>query len=104
VQSQLIITTYSRLIAAVGGADVSQKLCCFYLSMPPIKPSDWRNLSRHRASSCGARHGANSFAFTFVGGIAQVKLFDMDPAGSVLKEERLRALACVGGIQECDFS
>ncbi|WP_213806963.1 succinate dehydrogenase iron-sulfur subunit [Granulicella sp. dw_53] len=42
----------------------------------------------------------------FVGAatIAQVKLFNMDPAGSVLKEERLRALAGDGGIQECGFA
>ena len=32
--------------------------------------------------------------------IAQVKLFNMDPAGSVLKAERLRALAGDGGVQE----
>ena len=36
--------------------------------------------------------------------IAQAKLFNMDPAGSVLKEERLRALAGDGGIQECGFA
>src|SRR5580700_7218618 len=42
----------------------------------------------------------------FVGAatIAQVKLFNMDPAGAVLKEERLRALAGEGGIQECGFA
>jgi len=42
----------------------------------------------------------------FVGAatIAQVKLFNMDPAGAVLKEERLRALAGDGGIQECGFA
>src|SRR5438309_147920 len=42
----------------------------------------------------------------FVGAatIAQVKLFNMDPAGSVLKEERLRALAGDGGIQECGYA
>jgi len=42
----------------------------------------------------------------FVGAatIAQVKLFNMDPAGSVLKEERLRALAGDGGVQECGFA
>ena len=42
----------------------------------------------------------------FVGAatIAQVKLFNMDPSGSVLKEERLRALAGDGGIQECGFA
>jgi len=42
----------------------------------------------------------------FVGAatIAQAKLFNMDPAGSVLKEDRLRALAGDGGIQECGFA
>jgi succinate dehydrogenase / fumarate reductase iron-sulfur subunit len=42
----------------------------------------------------------------FVGAatIAQVKLFNMDPAGAVLKAERLRALAGEGGIQECGFA
>ena len=42
----------------------------------------------------------------FVGAatIAQTKLFNMDPAGSVLKEERLRALSGAGGIQECSFA
>src|ERR1700721_413111 len=42
----------------------------------------------------------------FVGAatIAQTKLFNMDPAGSVLKEDRLRALAGDGGIQECGFA
>ncbi len=42
----------------------------------------------------------------FVGAatIAQAKLFNMDPAGSVLKEDRLRALAGDGGIQECSFA
>jgi succinate dehydrogenase / fumarate reductase iron-sulfur subunit len=42
----------------------------------------------------------------FVGAatIAQVKLFNMDPAGVVLKEERLRALAGDGGVQECGFA
>jgi len=42
----------------------------------------------------------------FVGAatIAQVKLFNMDPAGSVLKEERLRALAGDGGVQECGMA
>ena len=42
----------------------------------------------------------------FVGAatIAQTKLFNMDPAGSVLKEERLRALSGDGGVQECSFS
>ncbi len=42
----------------------------------------------------------------FVGAatIAQAKLFNMDPSGAVLKEERLRALAGGGGVQECSFA
>src|ERR1700748_1844001 len=42
----------------------------------------------------------------FVGAatIAQAKLFNLDPSGAVLKEERLRALAGDGGIQECGFA
>src|SRR5271156_1487024 len=42
----------------------------------------------------------------FVGAatIAQVKLFNGHPTGQVLKEERLRALAGDGGIQECGFA
>jgi len=42
----------------------------------------------------------------FVGAatIAQTKLFNIDPSGSVLKEERLRALTGDGGIQECSFA
>ncbi len=42
----------------------------------------------------------------FVGAatIAQVKLFNMDPAGAVLKSERLRALAGDGGVQECGMA
>jgi succinate dehydrogenase / fumarate reductase iron-sulfur subunit len=42
----------------------------------------------------------------FVGAatIAQAKLFNMDPAGAVFKEDRLRALAGDGGIQECGFA
>ena len=36
--------------------------------------------------------------------IAQVKLFNDHPTGRVLKEERLRALAGDGGIQECGFA
>jgi len=42
----------------------------------------------------------------FVGAatIAQVKLFNMHPTGKVLAEERLRALAGDGGIQECGFA
>jgi succinate dehydrogenase / fumarate reductase iron-sulfur subunit len=36
--------------------------------------------------------------------IAQVKLFNNHPTGKVLKEERLRALAGDGGIQECGFA
>jgi succinate dehydrogenase / fumarate reductase iron-sulfur subunit len=42
----------------------------------------------------------------FVGAatIAQARLFNLDPAGAVLKEDRLRALAGDGGIQECGFA
>jgi succinate dehydrogenase / fumarate reductase iron-sulfur subunit len=42
----------------------------------------------------------------FVGAatIAQVKLFNDNPTGRVLKEERLRALAGDGGIQECGYA
>jgi succinate dehydrogenase / fumarate reductase iron-sulfur subunit len=42
----------------------------------------------------------------FVGAatIAQAKLFNMDPSGSVLKSERLRALSGDGGVQECSFA
>lgn len=42
----------------------------------------------------------------FVGAatIAQVRLFNEDPTGKVLKEDRLRALMGDGGIQECAFS
>ena len=42
----------------------------------------------------------------FVGAatIAQVKLFNNNPTGAVLKEERLRALAGDGGVQECGFA
>ena len=42
----------------------------------------------------------------FVGAatIAQVKLFNNHPTGKVFKEERLRALAGDGGVQECGFA
>lgn len=42
----------------------------------------------------------------FVGAatIAQVRLFNQHPTGKVLKEERLRALAGDGGIQECGYA
>jgi succinate dehydrogenase / fumarate reductase, iron-sulfur subunit len=42
----------------------------------------------------------------FVGAatIAQVRLFNNHPTGKVLKEERLRALAGDGGVQECGFA
>jgi succinate dehydrogenase / fumarate reductase iron-sulfur subunit len=42
----------------------------------------------------------------FVGAatIAQAYLFNEDPSGSVLKEDRLRALAGDGGVQECGFA
>jgi succinate dehydrogenase / fumarate reductase iron-sulfur subunit len=45
-------------------------------------------------------------ATDFVGAatIAQVKLFNSNPTGKVLKEERLRALAGDGGVQECGFA
>jgi succinate dehydrogenase / fumarate reductase iron-sulfur subunit len=42
----------------------------------------------------------------FVGAatIGQAKLFNMDPSGAVLAEDRLRALAGDGGVQECSFA
>lgn len=42
----------------------------------------------------------------FVGAatIAQAKLFNIDPSGAVLSQDRLRALAGDGGIQECGFA
>jgi len=42
----------------------------------------------------------------FVGAatIAQARLFNLDPSGAVLKEERLRALAGDGGVQECGYA
>ncbi len=43
-------------------------------------------------------------AFVGAATIAQAKLFNMDPAGKVLKEERLRALAGDGGVQECGYA
>ncbi len=45
-------------------------------------------------------------ATNFVGAatIAQAKLFNLDPSGAVLAEDRLRALAGDGGIQECGFA
>jgi succinate dehydrogenase / fumarate reductase iron-sulfur subunit len=46
----------------------------------------------------------DSTSFVGAATIAQVKLFNMDPSGSVLKEERLRALAGDGGIQECGMA
>jgi succinate dehydrogenase / fumarate reductase iron-sulfur subunit len=46
----------------------------------------------------------DSTSFVGAATIAQVKLFNMDPAGSVLKEERLRALAGDGGVQECGMA
>jgi succinate dehydrogenase / fumarate reductase iron-sulfur subunit len=44
--------------------------------------------------------------FNFVGAatIAQVKLFNEDPIGKVMKEDRLRALMGDGGVQECGFA
>ena len=46
----------------------------------------------------------DSTSFVGAATIAQVKLFNMDPTGKVLKEERLRALAGDGGVQECGFA
>ena len=46
----------------------------------------------------------DSTSFVGAATIAQVKLFNMDPAGAVLKEERLRALAGDGGVQECGMA
>jgi len=46
----------------------------------------------------------DSTSFVGAATIAQTKLFNMDPAGAVLKEERLRALAGDGGIQECGMA
>jgi succinate dehydrogenase / fumarate reductase iron-sulfur subunit len=46
----------------------------------------------------------DSTSFVGAATIAQVKLFNMDPSGSVLKEERLRALAGDGGVQECGMA
>jgi len=42
----------------------------------------------------------------FVGAatIAQTKLFNAHPTGKVFKEDRLRALAGDGGVQECGFA
>lgn len=42
----------------------------------------------------------------FVGAatIAQTRLFNRHPSGAVLKEERLRALAGDGGVQECGYA
>jgi len=42
----------------------------------------------------------------FVGAatIAQVKLFNNHPTGKVLKEERLRAMAGDGGVQDCAYA
>jgi succinate dehydrogenase / fumarate reductase, iron-sulfur subunit len=46
----------------------------------------------------------DSTSFVGAATIAQTKLFNMDPAGSVLKEDRLRALAGDGGVQECGMA
>src|ERR1039457_4968830 len=43
-------------------------------------------------------------AFVGAATIAQVKLFNNHPTGKVFKEDRLRALAGDGGIQECGFA
>jgi len=46
----------------------------------------------------------DSTSFVGAATIAQVKLFNNNPTGRVLKEERLRALAGDGGVQECGFA
>ena len=46
----------------------------------------------------------DSTGFVGAATIAQVKLFNIDPAGSVLKADRLRALAGDGGVQECGMA
>jgi len=46
----------------------------------------------------------DSTSFVGAATIAQAKLFNMDPSGAVLKEDRLRALAGDGGIQECGMA
>jgi len=46
----------------------------------------------------------DSTSFVGAATIAQTKLFNMDPGGKVLKEERLRALAGDGGVQECGMA
>jgi len=46
----------------------------------------------------------DSTSFVGAATIAQVKLFNNNPTGAVLKEERLRALAGDGGVQECGFA
>src|SRR6195952_30934 len=51
---------------------------------------------------CPQFNGATGFVGAAT--IAQAKLFNMDPAGAVYKEDRLRALAGDGGIQECGFA
>jgi len=51
---------------------------------------------------CPQLNDATGFVGTAT--IAQAKLFNMDPSGAVLKEDRLRALAGDGGVQECGFA
>jgi succinate dehydrogenase / fumarate reductase iron-sulfur subunit len=46
----------------------------------------------------------DSTGFVGAATIAQVKLFNEDPVGKVLKEDRLRALMGDGGVQECGFA
>jgi succinate dehydrogenase / fumarate reductase iron-sulfur subunit len=47
---------------------------------------------------------STSTGFVGAATIAQVKLFNNNPTGKVLKEERLRALAGDGGVQECGYA
>jgi succinate dehydrogenase / fumarate reductase iron-sulfur subunit len=47
---------------------------------------------------------SRSTGFVGAATIAQVKLFNNNPTGKVLKEERLRALAGDGGVQECGYA
>jgi succinate dehydrogenase / fumarate reductase iron-sulfur subunit len=46
----------------------------------------------------------DSTGFVGAATIAQVKLFNEDPIGKVMKEDRLRALMGDGGVQECGFA
>jgi succinate dehydrogenase / fumarate reductase iron-sulfur subunit len=45
-----------------------------------------------------------STGFVGAASIAQAKLFNENPTGKVLKEDRLRALMGDGGIQDCSYA